>query len=189
MTEQGLPRVTVREVAARAGVQPPLVNYYFGGKRGLLRAVTAEVAGEMVRHLQHSVDAGGSVAERLTSLLHGWVAAIADDPYAPRLIVEQVLFAEPEVIDEFVRRFGRRNAEALTALFEEGRASGELREVEPMFLAPALIGMCVFYFLGAPIHQRLFGVDGVTPELARRFADHAAELVLKGLLPREAPAT
>ena len=44
LAERGMPRVTLREVAERAGVQPALVNYYFGGKAGLLRAVVDEVA-------------------------------------------------------------------------------------------------------------------------------------------------
>jgi AcrR family transcriptional regulator len=44
MAEKGLPRITLREVAERAGVQPALVSYYFGGKSFLLRAVVADVA-------------------------------------------------------------------------------------------------------------------------------------------------
>ncbi len=181
MTEKGLPRVTAREVAARAGVQPALVNYYFGGKQGLLQAVTEAVASEMLDRLRRSVAAEGSVAERLRSLIQGWIAALAQDPYAPRLIVEQVLFADAAAIDDFVERFGRANLEALRSLFEEGRASGQTRGIEPMFLLPSLIGMCVFYFLAAPLQQRLFGVERITPELAERFAEHSAELILHGL--------
>lgn len=181
MTEKGLPRVTAREVAERAGVRPALVNYYFGGKQGLLQAVTAQVAGEMVERIRRTVEEEGSVQERLRSLIHGWVGAIANDPYAPRLIVEQVLLGDPETIDVFVERFGRANVANLTALFEEGRSRGETREVEPMFLIPALLGMCVFFFLAAPVHQRMFPTGPITPELARRFADHTADLVLHGV--------
>ncbi len=186
MSEKGLPRVTAREVAERAGVRPALVNYYFGGKQGLLEAVTAEVASEMVEHIRRTVAEEGSVEERLRSLVHGWVAAIANDPYAPRLIVEQVLLGDPEAIEVFVERFGRANVEALTALFEEGRRRGETRRVEPMFLIPSLIGSCVFFFLAAPVHQRLFRTGPITSELARRFADHTADLVLRGVARSDA---
>jgi AcrR family transcriptional regulator len=123
----------------------------------------------------------GSVEERLRRAIAGWVDAVANDPYAPRLIVEQVLFGDEADIDAFVERFGRPNAEALIGLLEAGRASGEIRPVEPMFLLPAMIGMCVFYFLSAPIHQRLFGIERITPELAHRFADHTASLVMHGV--------
>lgn len=186
MSEKGLPRVTLREVAERAGVQPALVHYYFGAKRGLLQAVTDQVAGEMLERVQHTLAAGGSTEQRLRNLIASWVAALAEDPYAPRLVVEQVLFADSASIDAFVDRFGRAHVAALTQLLEEGRAAGETRDAEPRFLIPAMLGMCVFYFLSAPIHQRLFQIERITPELAQRFAEHTADLVLRGLL-REAP--
>jgi len=181
MSERGLPRVTLRQVAERAGVGPALVSYYFGGKRGLLQAVTEEVAGEMLERVERSLAMQGSVEERLRGVIASWVDAVANDPYAPRLIVEQVLFGDEATIDAFVERFGRPNAEALIRLLAAGRARGEIRPVEPMFLLPAMIGMCVFYFLSAPIHQRLFGIERITPELARRFADHTASLLVHGL--------
>jgi AcrR family transcriptional regulator len=186
MTEKGLPRVTLREVAERAGVQPALVGYYFGGKDALLREVTAEVAAEMMGRIQESVSGEGSFEERLRRLVRGLVAAVSQDPYAPRLVVEQVLFADEATLDDFVDRFGRANAAALTALLESGRRRGETRAVEPMFFAPALIGMCVFFFLAAPVHQRIFGTERITPELARRFADHTVSLLLHGLVPAQA---
>jgi AcrR family transcriptional regulator len=38
-TEQGYTRATVRTIAARAGVDPAMVNHWFGGKEGLFVAV------------------------------------------------------------------------------------------------------------------------------------------------------
>ena len=102
MAEKGSPRVTVREVAERAGVQPALVNYYFGGKQGLLQAVASLVAGRLLERVQEGVAQEGSVEERLRSIMQAAVGILADDPYAPRLIAEQVLFGADQVIDDFV---------------------------------------------------------------------------------------
>ena len=54
MTEKGFPRVTLREVAERAGVKPALVHYYFEGKRGLVEAVIGEVAGRGLARMQEA---------------------------------------------------------------------------------------------------------------------------------------
>jgi AcrR family transcriptional regulator len=181
MAEKGSPRVTVREVAERAGVQPALVNYYFGSKRGLLQAVASLVAGRVVERVQQGVVQEGSVEERLRGIVRAAVGILAEDPYAPRLIAEQVLFGAEEVIDDFVERFARHNLEAIRRLLEAGRDAGDLRDVDPMFLVPSLFGSCIFFFLAAPIMRRLYEVAEITPELAERFADYVVDVALHGI--------
>ena len=104
-------------------------------------------------------------------------------------MVEQVFFGEDEVIDAFVQRFARRNLELMQRLLDEGRESGEVRDVESMFLVPVLFGSALFFFLAAPVIRRLYGIDEITPEIASRFADHTVDVVLRGILarPEEAP--
>jgi AcrR family transcriptional regulator len=181
MAEKGYPRVTLREVAERAGVQPALVNYYFGGKDGLLRSVIASVAGKMRFRIQHTVSGEGTPEERIGELVHGIVQAMTAAPYAPRLMAEQVLFADAGVIEEFVENFARPNLAAIRSLLDDGRETGSLREVDPRFLVPAMVGACLFFFLGAPIIRRLYGIEEIGAELAREFAEQTAELILHGI--------
>ena len=56
-----------------------------------------------------------------------------------------------------------------------------MRDGDRDLLMPSLVGICLFFFLGAPIVQRLFGVSTLTPELVNRYADSAAELVARGI--------
>ena len=66
-------------------------------------------------------------------------------------------------------------------MLEAGCDSGEIRPVEPLFLVPSMLGCCAFFFLAAPVLRRLFEVERVTPELASRYADHVARLVMRGI--------
>jgi len=184
MTEKGLPQLTVREVAERAGVKPALVNYYFGGKQGLLQALTDEVAATMVERLEQSVSEGKDFDERLRAVLRHAVELLGKDPYGPRLVIEQVFFGEGAGVDAFVDQFARRNLESINRLLDEGREAGEVRETETMLLMPLLFGSSLFFFLMAPVMGRLYGIDEITPELARRFADNTADVVLRGIRTR-----
>ncbi|MHB1138955.1 MAG: TetR/AcrR family transcriptional regulator [Microthrixaceae bacterium] len=51
VTETGSPNVTVREVAARAGINHGLVHRYFGTKDTLIAAVIDEIAARVAREL------------------------------------------------------------------------------------------------------------------------------------------
>jgi|ETNmetMinimDraft_26_1059896.scaffolds.fasta_scaffold00002_4 AcrR family transcriptional regulator len=181
MAEKGLPRVTVREVAERAGVQPGLVNYYFGGKEGLLRAVVAHVANRTLERASSALAHEGSAEDRLRAMLRAVIVGMTEDPYGPRLIAEQVLFGREEVIDEFADRFARRNLSLIQDLIEGGRKDGSFRELDPLFLVPGVLGGAIFFFLAAPMLRRLFGIEEITPDLAERFADHYVDVVLHGI--------
>lgn len=189
MAEKGLPRVTLREVAGRAGVQPGLVNYYFGSKDGLFRAVVSAVAEEMLQRVQAAASGEGSPEERVREFVHGMVEATTAAPYGPRLIVEQVLFGDTGVIEEFTESFGRANLAQMLALLNAGQESGDFRPLDPKFTIPAMVGACIFFFLSSPIIRRLYDIEPVDTTVARAFADSTAEMILYGIVGREARTT
>ncbi len=73
-----LDRLTVRQVAAQAGLSPGLVFFHFKNKDGLLLALTERLLGEVFRS---RAEPGEPVAlpprERLRAVLRGEVAALA----------------------------------------------------------------------------------------------------------------
>lgn len=185
MTEKGLTRVTARQVAARAGVNPGLVGYYFGNKDGLLRAVVAEIALEGRERASSWSSHPGDARERLRGLIASMVHSFADDPYAARLFTEQIFFAEDSVVDDFVDEIGRSHIAVLQGVIEDGVASGEFRPNDAELLIPAISGAVAFFFLASPVFLRVFEHDELSPELVERFTDAAASLVLNGITRRE----
>ena len=95
--------------------------------------------------------------------------------------VEQVLFADDSVIDDFVERFARPNLAAIDSLLDDGLGSGILRRVDSRFLVPFMFGSFLFLFLHAPVLRRLHDIDEIDPDLAREYADQFAALVMHGI--------
>ncbi len=99
LAEQGQSGFTLRAVAERAGVRPTLANYYFGGKEGLLRAVIEQIAERVGDRLAEALRTDGPPEERLRRFIHLTIDTLAEEQYAPRLFIEQVLLPDSEVTD------------------------------------------------------------------------------------------
>ncbi|HEX3785776.1 MAG TPA: TetR family transcriptional regulator [Pseudonocardiaceae bacterium] len=67
--EQGYDNATVRTIAARAGVDPAMVNHWFGGKQGLFAAAVLQLPITPADLLAHLLDGDpNTVAERMVRI-------------------------------------------------------------------------------------------------------------------------
>ena len=82
VTETGSPNITVREVAARAGINHGLVHRYFGTKDTLIAAVIDEIAERVAHELREqggeSVVAGDGAGTLARLIGHAMVAGSDD---------------------------------------------------------------------------------------------------------------
>jgi AcrR family transcriptional regulator len=184
LAERGYPAATIREIAARAGVNPALVGYYFGSKKGLHAAILERVVETLGERISGVLGGEGSPAERLQELVRSWVRIVAHDPYLPRMVVEEVLAPEGELLERFASRFAAPLAREVLGVVAEGVESGELRASHLPFVLPSIVGLSVFFFLAAPMLRRVLGIDPSDPAVAEAWGEHAADLLLHGLAPR-----
>ena len=185
MSEKGQAELTVREVARRAGVQAPLVNYYFGDRAGLLVAVLERMAGELGERAQEAVAPGTSPEEKIRRLIRNLAEVAGSERETLRLLFERVIFADDEVTDHFVEKFARPNLQLVMSAIASGTQAGEFREIDPRFFGPNLMGAVLFFFIALPITRRVFGLNELTPELIGDFAEQTANLVLNGIRAQE----
>ena len=130
MTEKGLPAVTVREIAERAGVQPALVNYHFGGKEALYTAVVESL-------LEREAE--------LVKVIEGELAAPRAQNWGKRCRLERVLeyWIEFHVEHPEIARIG------LHRVAEHGRAGSPL-EAPPILPAGRSVAETLVRLVGAP---------------------------------------
>ncbi len=189
LAERGTARVTLRMVAERAGVRAPLVNYYFGSKAELFDAVIDEVGSRLRDRLRAVATHSESPEARFREYIAGVIHTMAADPFAPRLIAELVFFPDDERTDRFVRDVGEPNLASLRQVLEDGITSGAFGPIDPQLLAPALLGSCFFYFLGAPALRRIMDSDPLDPKAVERYAAYVGELLLHGVSARPSRET
>ena len=178
LAELGMGNVTLRDVAERAGVRAPLVNYYFGSKADLFEAVMEEVGAGLRDRSKQIAALDGPPEERFKAFVVGMIRGMADDPYGARLVIELAIFPDDERTDRFIRVIGRPNIDALKKILTDGVESGAFRPFDPRLLVPALMGSCLFYFLGAPGLRRLMDFEPTDPEMVERYAEFTSEMIL-----------
>src|SRR2546422_4639511 len=69
--ERGYDGVPVWAVAQKAGVNKAMINYHFGGKRKLYRAIVSATFGEMVASVERLAEAPPPAPEGLRELIAG----------------------------------------------------------------------------------------------------------------------
>jgi TetR/AcrR family transcriptional regulator len=162
--------LTLRQVALRAGVTPPLAHYYFGNRDGLIAVLLGERAGPRLEELLSIAAASAAQpVAALTRLMQRLTSLVANDRFVARCLL--VPAGEP---------LRNRIRAVLRQLLQGAQASGQLRaDLSAIYLADALLGLCLFPFLDA-------GSEANRGDAAALTLQHVA-LLQEGIRPRARP--
>lgn len=176
--ERGFEAVTLRGIAAAAGVNAAMVHYYFGNKQGLYLAILSEGAAPLLAHLERALERPEADGEEVVrQFLVQFAATMAREPWLPQLFMREVISADGPLREQFVERFAARGARALQALLRRDRRLGRLGEgVEPRLGAIALMSLAWFPFIARPLVEAVLEAP-LDARLAGRLARQGAALV------------
>jgi TetR/AcrR family transcriptional regulator len=162
--------LTLRQVALRAGVTPPLAHYYFGNRDGLIAILLNERAGPRLEELLSiAATRAAQPVAALTRLMQRLTLLVANDRFVSRCL----LLPAGEPLRSRIRT-------VLRQLLQGAQASGQLRaDLSASYLADALLGLCLFPFLDAGSEDRRGDAAALTLQ-------HVA-LLQEGIRPRVRP--
>lgn len=158
--ERGFDRISLRDVADRAGVNQAMVRYYFKDRHGFLAAMLDEGWGRLF----DSVPAGGTA----TDVFAGLMSSLNAMPWLPVLMM-QCVYTSDELRGHFVETHVPRMIAMLRGAVEARLG------LDPRFAVLSIISMLVFPHLARPVVGPVFGLR-YDERFARDFADHIATL-------------
>ena len=177
LTEKGLARATIREIAERARVNPALLHYYFGTKSGLHNAVLGQIAQQFKTRFGERGSETGSARQQLRSLLREFVQLISQEPYVAHLLIQKVVSAENDQDRERAAEVGRPLIDHLQRVLSRGAARGEFREMDSTLLVSAIVTNCLSFFLVGP----LLDPAQTSQRAVEDWADSVEDLILNGI--------
>ena len=174
IADRGLDGTKMEDIAAATGVPKATLYYYFEGKEDILAFLFAEILDEVRAAVEHAVQAEGTAADRLRTLVLAHLRIFERYPAASRALQFDLGRAArtPEINERIEAAFRA----PLRLLLEQGAADGSLRSVEhPGLVATAVLGAIT-----------TVGINAIALGPRRSADDVAADLVpfvLDGVAP------
>jgi AcrR family transcriptional regulator len=185
--ENGFEGSTTRDIAARARVTLGLVQYYYGSKLSLWKAVVDRAFREMSAGLDAlaAEPTPPNERERLARLIRSYVAFVARHPEFARFMHEEGKRRGPRM-RWLVDRYVKPVHEHLLSLIERAQEQGLLpADIAGIHFVYALVGAADLIFHQAEECKRLSGLDPAEPEVVAAHA-RAVEHLFLGPVRQEA---
>jgi AcrR family transcriptional regulator len=161
--QTGCAGLSVRQLAAHAGVSPGMFHYHFDSKEQFLRTLLQQLYDEMFAELQHDAVLEGPAIERLRAALTGLASFVREHRSVIARVWHDAASGE-EVARDFLRRNAPRHLRLLLSLLSRAKAEGSLSAQPPLQALALLMGAVIAPLLIVPGFARL----GITAGFAAR---------------------
>jgi AcrR family transcriptional regulator len=176
--------ITRASVARNAGVDPALIRYYFKNRDALLRTATEALTKTLQkRGAAASERSDLSPADRICSRFLALLEFKIDNPFYHRLMMEEMARSEDPQSRLLFENIATGAVARYRGYLASGVTDGTLRDVNPAFLYIAIIGMCDYFAMAAPLLTSVLGEDD--PYVLREdYGKFVCDLILNGIALR-----
>jgi AcrR family transcriptional regulator len=179
---RGFDGVPVEAIADRAGANKAMINYHFGGKRGLYKAIVVETFREIGAAVRAIAQGPGTAPEQI-GLFIDFVLELGTTRRLafPALFLREALSAEapdPDVLPAV-----GAVVQAITGLIGQGVADGAFRPMDPLLAYFTLISPMALFLATEPLRRRAYedGLIPFAPPSSQDFAAHVKQTLLRGM--------
>jgi AcrR family transcriptional regulator len=170
--EQGIAGTTIAEIAARAGVTPAMVHYYFSNRDRLLDAVAEERLLRTVTAVWSPVVETNEVVPMLRGLVQRIMKATVVNPWLPSLWLREIVSEGGQLRSRLMRGLRFEYVQHLIGTVTAAQRRGELNpQLEPRLVLMSVIGLTLLPLATIGLMQTLPVAQGVTREDIARHAE------------------
>jgi TetR/AcrR family transcriptional regulator len=188
--ERGYEGVPVWAIAQKAGVNKAMINYHFGGKKGLHTAIVREPFSALLAKLQEIAAGDAAAPEKLRAFVALFAETVAGAPEFPAMLLREIV-SGGEHLDREVFGFITSILGSVRGMVDAGVRDGSFRPVDPVLTHLSLVGSLIFFFATDEFRRRAVveGRIGPVAPAAKDFVRHMQEMITRGLVadaPRRA---
>jgi TetR/AcrR family transcriptional regulator len=178
---KGKSGTSMQDIAEKAGINRPLLNYYFRSKDRLFELVFIRVFIRFLPEVAKVFSSDLPVAEKLSLFIDTYFNILNESPLAPLFILNEIS-VNPDSLITAMKKSGI-NPNELFLQIEDEMKKGLLKKENPRQLMVNLLALVIFPFAAKPMIQELmFGGNPV--ELEKFMEDrkqHIKEYFIKSI--------
>jgi AcrR family transcriptional regulator len=186
--EQGFEGTSIRDLAARAGVNVAMVNYYFGSKEKLFEAMV-EVKASYMRGVLEEIIQNQELSpmEKMDQIIDGYVTRLFSHRKFHRVIHQEMMLTKRESLQQCIVDILYPNSKKIRLIVEEGIGTGDFRKVDPPLVIATLIGTINQVLLSKAMCVRMLDketsyVPYEDEQFKKRVSDYLKDLMRSYLL-------
>jgi TetR/AcrR family transcriptional regulator len=178
--EKGLKGARVKEIADLSGVNPALINYYFGSKEKLYRTVIenfyVRVERLAISVMEQEVDARA----KLHRLIEFGIELLGENEHVSRIFVREFVDNGPysEVI---IKGYLRRIFATAQKLVPAGTEREKGREAQVMHFIFSALGAMVLFYISGPVIKEIWKRDVFTKKMIEERKKEVIQLIFNGI--------
>jgi AcrR family transcriptional regulator len=138
---QGYAEISTRQIAAAAGLNAALINYYFGSKQALYREIFETRLEEINLGLQQVSWQPGPVKKKLNAFLNTHIERHRLNCDFQQLLFREIAFLSQSPMRSLVEKYLRQNMQQLKAIVDEGAAAGQFKVVDASFFSLTIMSL------------------------------------------------
>jgi TetR/AcrR family transcriptional regulator len=185
---QGVAATTFAMIAARAGLTPAMLHYYFKDRNQLLDAVVDERLLRVVSKVWDPVQPGPSAADTVRGIVARLLDGIGEMPWIPSTWMREVLNEGGLLREKMLRRLPLEKVRSVAAAIAQGQSQrGYNADLDPVLFVFSMLGLVMLHMATLTFWAEIFHRKHPTKLAVQR---HITGLLLHGLChsPAATPA-
>jgi AcrR family transcriptional regulator len=172
-TSKGYAATKVRDIAAEAGINVSLLNYYFRSKEKLFQLIMAETLQKLFEKIKPVInDGSATVTEMIEGIVDHYLELLLENPELPFFVVNELMSGSnklPMMTDNGKMFLESQFAKKLTGIRSDGKIP-----FHPVNIMMNLLGLIVFPFLTRPL---FLGTGILKEEEFRKIIEERKKLI------------
>jgi len=145
-SEGGFDNTSIRDISQKACVNVAMINYYFGSKKELFKAIIEFKSSYLKARLEELLtDTTLNEMEKINVIIEEYSTRILSNPHFHRVMHQELLLdTRPEMID-IIRQLFTKNFQVIKMILEEGMKKNIFRKIDPDLTISTLFGTINHY--------------------------------------------